>query len=167
MFNKQKEKIKKQIAFAKIDAKAAVKKKILETVSDPAPEQRHYDYSGQNEIKFNLERMDRKSISALSEYNTEYDTVKAGKRRNVRKYKYPRRPVGVFVTDDHIRITLCGKTIGYAPSDMVSTITEIMDSGKVRYMDAYFFGGDYKLVTETGVFPEKSDLGCSIRIKYD
>lgn len=167
MFNKQKEKLKQQIAFAKIDAKAAVKKKIREAVSDPEPEQRHYDYSGQNEIKFNLERMDKKAVSSLSEYNTEYDTVTAGKRRNVRKYKYPRRPVGIFVTDGQIRITLCGKTIGYAPSDMVDTIADILDSGKVRYMDAYFFGGDYKLVTESGVFPEQSDLGCSIRIKYD
>lgn len=167
MFNKQKEKLKQQIAFAKIDAKAAVKKKIREAVSDPEPEHRHYDYSGQNEIKFNLERMDRKAVSFLSEYNAEYDTVTAGKRCNVHKYKYPRRPVGLSVTDDHVRVTLCGKSIGYAPSDMVRTITDILDSGKVRYMDAYFFGGTYKLVREEGVSVVDADLGCSIRIKYD
>ena len=167
MFKKQKEKLKQQIAFAKIDIKESAKKKIIDAVSPQEPPQRHYDYSGQKEIKFHLERMDKKAIAALSEYNTEYDTVKAGKRKNVPKYKYPRRPVGFSATDDNIRVSLCGKYIGYAPADMVKPITEILDSGKLRYMDAYFFGGQYKLVTETGVFPENVDLGCSIRIKYD
>ena len=111
--------------------------------------------------------MNKKAIAALAEYNTEYDTVKAGKRQSVPKYKYPRRYVGFSVTDDHIIVSLCGKNIGYAPEGMVKQITEILDSGKVRSMDAHFFGGQYKLVTEQGVFPEKVDLGCSIRIKYD
>lgn len=167
MFKKQKEKLKQQIAFAKIDIKESAKKKILDAVTPQEPPQRHYDYSGQNEIKFHLERMDKKAIAALSEYNTEYDTAKAGKRKNVPKYKYPRRPVGFSATDNSIRVSLCGKYIGYAPADMAKPITEILDSGKLRYMDAYFFGGTYKLVREEGVSVVDAELGCSIRIKYD
>ena len=56
MFKKQKEKLQQQIAFAKIDIKESAKKKILDAVSPQEPPQRHYDYSGQKEIKFHLER---------------------------------------------------------------------------------------------------------------
>lgn len=167
MFKKQKENLKKKIEYAKIDITQAAKKKIHDVIDDAPPV--HYDYSNQEQIKFNVANLDKKKMLSLAKLNPEYDKAKPdGKHENrVYKYKFPRQPVMVFSDDGKLAVSLCGQKIGYVPDEIAQTVNDILESGKARYIDAYAFGIDYKLIRKDKMTIIDNDLNCSIRIKHE
>lgn len=177
MFNKQKEKLKSQLAAKSYEMKQAAKERITDSLPDPVKkvadfkEQRDLDKATKY-IKIDVAGCfaHQVELESLGTLNPKFDTDAPGTQY---KYKFPPDltvDLEFEPTNEHdphaIMVKLNGVFIGYVPRAENIEIGKFIRAGKAKAITAKVRGGDCSYHMNGNKYVEPNDIECFVYIYH-
>lgn len=114
-------------------------------------------------------------IKKLRTPNPEYKNLPEPNRKciDVPKYTYANKPVKLIEEPNNqydpnaVMVMVAGEKVGYITSSDNVHVKDILKNESVKYISAFFYGGDVKKVCPNGDIVEQSDdVKIRVRIGY-
>lgn len=97
-------------------------------------------------------------------------SLKDGETKKIFRYTFIQKPVYLIPepTNKHdknaILVQVAGEKVGYISQDENIHVKNILDKHDVKYISAFFSGGEYKIVSNDGVIG-KGEYGIKITVR--
>lgn len=100
-------------------------------------------------------------------------TLLAENKHTVYRYNFIYKPVKLILepSNEHdpnaILVQIAGEKVGYISCEENIHVRDILENRSVKYISAFVFGGDYKVISDAGLMDKGTqEVGINIRIAY-